>query len=161
MTPRLVVAIASMLLFTSLRAAPPAYVYYPDLRAACQKIARMSIGPAGVTRAQANVLADTYFQIYLGQCGGAEPVRQIKGFWSAPVVAGYAGVRDGVFASTALQVQSRIATSPRFTPKISHVHSFGSIHINRPNQSMKPTAPLRNTFSVFATTPCRGLSPSR
>ena len=31
----------------------------------------------------------------------------------------------------------------------------------RPNQSMKPTAPLRNEFSVFATTPCRGLSLSR
>lgn len=30
-----------------------------------------------------------------------------------------------------------------------------------PNQSMKPTAPLRNKFKVFATTPCRGLSPSR
>ena len=29
------------------------------------------------------------------------------------------------------------------------------------NQSMKPTAPLRNNFSVFATTPCRGLSLSR
>src|SRR5438093_11676955 len=29
------------------------------------------------------------------------------------------------------------------------------------NQSMKPTAPLRSKFSVFATTPCRGLSPSR
>src|SRR4026207_2207200 len=27
----------------------------------------------------------------------------------------------------------------------------------RPNQSMKPTAPLRYNFSVFATTPCRGL----
>ena len=27
-----------------------------------------------------------------------------------------------------------------------------------PNQSMKPTAPPRNKFSVFATTPCRGLS---
>jgi hypothetical protein len=31
----------------------------------------------------------------------------------------------------------------------------------RPNQSMKPTAPPRNNFSVFATTPCRGLSLSR
>jgi uncharacterized membrane protein YphA (DoxX/SURF4 family) len=31
----------------------------------------------------------------------------------------------------------------------------------RPNQSMKPTAPLQNKFSVFATTPCRGLSLSR
>ena len=29
------------------------------------------------------------------------------------------------------------------------------------NQSMKPTAPFRNAFSVFATTPCRGLSLSR
>src|SRR5713226_7429977 len=29
------------------------------------------------------------------------------------------------------------------------------------NQSMKPTAPLREKFSVFATTPCRGLSLSR
>jgi tetratricopeptide (TPR) repeat protein len=29
------------------------------------------------------------------------------------------------------------------------------------NQSMKPTAPDRNKFSVIATTPCRGLSPSR
>jgi hypothetical protein len=29
------------------------------------------------------------------------------------------------------------------------------------NQPMKPTAPLRNNFSVFATTPCRGLSLSR
>jgi len=30
-----------------------------------------------------------------------------------------------------------------------------------PNQTMKPTAPLRSNFSVFATTPCRGLSLSR
>ena len=29
------------------------------------------------------------------------------------------------------------------------------------NQTMKPTAPLRNKFSVLATTPCRGLSLSR
>jgi hypothetical protein len=31
----------------------------------------------------------------------------------------------------------------------------------RLNQSMKPTAPSRYKFSVFATTPCRGLSQSR
>jgi len=30
-----------------------------------------------------------------------------------------------------------------------------------PNQSMKPAAPLHCNFSVFATTPCRGLSLSR
>ena len=29
---------------------------------------------------------------------------------------------------------------------------------NTPNQWTKPTAPLRNEFSVFALTPCRGLS---
>jgi hypothetical protein len=34
-------------------------------------------------------------------------------------------------------------------------------HKQSPNQSMKPTAPRRNNFSVFATLPCRGLSPSR
>src|SRR5437016_2304435 len=31
----------------------------------------------------------------------------------------------------------------------------------RPNHSMKPTAPLGYNFSLFATTPCRGLSLSR
>ena len=36
-----------------------------------------------------------------------------------------------------------------------------SINRNTSNQSMKPTAPSRNNFSVFATTPCRGLSLSR
>jgi pimeloyl-ACP methyl ester carboxylesterase len=33
--------------------------------------------------------------------------------------------------------------------------------VTRSNQSMKPTAPLRNRFSVFAMTPCRGLALSR
>jgi hypothetical protein len=95
MTSRVFAAAATMLVAVSLRAGPPAYTYYPDIRAACEKIAHMRIGPGGVTRAQANLLADTYFQIYLGQCGGAEPVQQMKGFWNAPVVVGYAGVRDG------------------------------------------------------------------
>jgi hypothetical protein len=31
----------------------------------------------------------------------------------------------------------------------------------RPNQSMKPTAPRRNKFNLFATMPCRELSRSR
>jgi hypothetical protein len=35
------------------------------------------------------------------------------------------------------------------------------VDTQRSNQSMKPTAPLRGNFSVFATTPCRGLSLSR
>ena len=34
-------------------------------------------------------------------------------------------------------------------------------HTKTSNQSMKPTAPWRNEFSVFATAPCRGLSLSR
>jgi hypothetical protein len=34
-------------------------------------------------------------------------------------------------------------------------------HVKASNQPMKPTAPLRGNFSVFATTPCRGLSLSR
>jgi hypothetical protein len=29
---------------------------------------------------------------------------------------------------------------------------------NASNQSMKPTAPFGNKLSIFATTPCRGLS---
>ena len=40
-------------------------------------------------------------------------------------------------------------------PKLGNADSR---HIKRPNQSIKPTAPLRYNFSVFATTPCRGLS---
>ena len=36
-----------------------------------------------------------------------------------------------------------------------------SMDHERPNQAMKPTAPLRSNFSVLATTPCRGLSLSR
>ena len=41
------------------------------------------------------------------------------------------------------------------------VGSFSSQPRMQPNQSMKPTAPFRNAFSVFATTPARGLSLSR
>src|SRR5437762_3962172 len=42
-----------------------------------------------------------------------------------------------------------------------YVLAHGSRRSSRPNQTMKPTAPLRCKFSVFATTPCRGLSLSR
>jgi hypothetical protein len=42
------------------------------------------------------------------------------------------------------------------------VSSQGVIRLrNTSNRSMKPAAPLRYNFSVFATTPCRGLSLSR
>ncbi len=38
---------------------------------------------------------------------------------------------------------------------------FVPLNKPRPNHSMKPTAPLGNDLSVFATAPCRGLSLSR
>jgi hypothetical protein len=40
-------------------------------------------------------------------------------------------------------------------------HIFLCVEHESSNQPMKPTAPFRNKFSVFATTPCRGLSLSR
>jgi hypothetical protein len=43
---------------------------------------------------------------------------------------------------------------------ISRSISTGRVQ-RRPNQPMKPTAPLRYNFSEIATTPCRGLSLSR
>jgi hypothetical protein len=53
----------------------------------------------------------------------------------------------------------RAASSVLLTELVS---SQGVIRLrNASNQSMKPTAPLRNNFNVFATTPCRGLSLSR
>jgi len=53
-----------------------------------------------------------------------------------------------------------------FAPWIAHVFTDVVIagivvFLARPNQTMKPTAPFRYNFSVFATTPCRGLSLSR
>ena len=41
------------------------------------------------------------------------------------------------------------------------VPSFFGVVVPASNQSVKPTAPCRNKPSVFATTPCRGLSLSR
>jgi len=49
-----------------------------------------------------------------------------------------------------------LALAERDTRKILNV-----MHHERPNQPMKPTALRRVNFSVFATTPCRGLSLSR
>src|SRR4029434_9049475 len=42
--------------------------------------------------------------------------------------------------------------------KRSYGDCCASVGSERSNRSMKPTSPFRNTFSVFATTPCRGLS---
>jgi hypothetical protein len=95
MTQRLFATICAVLLGGSLLAAKPAYLDFPEIRASCEKVAHMRIGPSGVTRTQADLLADTYFQIFLGQCGGSGPVQQMRDHWSAPVVVGIAGAHDG------------------------------------------------------------------
>ena len=41
------------------------------------------------------------------------------------------------------------------------MQSSWTMSCDRSNQTMKPTAPFRNKFSVFAATPCCGLSFSR
>ncbi len=51
--------------------------------------------------------------------------------------------------------------SPACGATISLSESFMLEFTSRPNQTMKPTAPLRSDFSVLATTPYRGLSLSR
>jgi hypothetical protein len=56
----------------------------------------------------------------------------------------------------------RLSFASYFTPSSaadSHVCYF--VESSSSNQPMKPTAPLLENFSVFATTPCRGLSLSR
>jgi hypothetical protein len=53
-----------------------------------------------------------------------------------------------------------VSATSIFHPLASHSR-YRDIEPFRPNQSMKPTAHWRNKFSVFATTPYRGLSLSR
>ena len=60
--------------------------------------------------------------------------------------------------SSSLRVLAKIALLPN-TPET--LYALREITHRTSNQTMKPTAPPRNTFRLFATTPCRGLSPSR
>ena len=60
----------------------------------------------------------------------------------------------------------RHSTIPQPPPEVLKNDVFESemkftLYPKRSNQSMKPTSPLQNNFSELATTPCRGLSPSR
>jgi len=48
-----------------------------------------------------------------------------------------------------------------FYPRMMSRHNLLCVERESSNQSMKPTAPWRYNFNVFATTPCRGLSLSR
>jgi hypothetical protein len=73
-------------------------------------------------------------------------------------------LKDMPFSELELHVHQALAST--LTQKPDHVivslRSQGLKTDNkRPNQAMKPTAPRRNAFSMFATTPCRGLSLSR
>ena len=90
----------------------------------------------------------------LGACG-ASPTRAMRSWqrWSLYGQLNFSAVP--VYQSLWL-CSSRIITECAWHLVFAHAASaIGSI---RPNQSMKPTAPLRNKFGVFATTPCRGLS---
>jgi hypothetical protein len=73
------------------------------------------------------------------------------------------GANGRIIAATkAFTCRSEImgATDSSYTTALMSVER--AARSNEPsNQSMKPTAPFRNKFSVFATTPCRGLSLSR
>lgn len=117
MTRWLFLAVIGIAITASLAAAPPAYVYYPELGGACQKIANMTIGPTGVSRAQANLLADTYFRIYLGGCGGTEPAQQMKDYWRAPVVVGFGAVHDGALRIDRLTGAVSYRGHPTLHPK--------------------------------------------
>ena len=61
-----------------------------------------------------------------------------------------------------LMVHSRVSDWRRYLlRRFHHAQMFWLVAHTASNQSMKPTAPLRNKFSELATTPCRGLSLSR
>jgi hypothetical protein len=71
------------------------FAYTRELDAACRKAAHLRIGPEGISTAQADLLADTYFQVYFGLCGGPERPQQHVHYWSVPILVGYAGARVG------------------------------------------------------------------
>jgi hypothetical protein len=63
---------------------------------------------------------------------------------------------DDIIQST--QDKRTLVYHSRFSSRrVRYIH----VLITRSNQTMKPTSPFRDKFSVFATTPCRGLSLSR
>ena len=86
----------------------------------------------------------------------AENRQQVEAFYRAAMEAG--GKDNGApglcpeYHGTTMQLSSSLRTGT--TSKWFATNP-------RPNQSMKPTAPFRGKFGELATTPCRGLSPSR
>src|SRR5713101_672317 len=55
----------------------------------------------------------------------------------------------------------RLHSDLRHSKQKKMMHSFLFVDTVASNQPMKPTAPSRGNFRVFATTPCRGSSLSR
>ncbi len=102
---------------------------------------------------------DVHYQFRLGLYDEVEYARQ-KAAWKA-TFANSVGFVNYWF-------EVRTLYSPRFASEIDGLlppqagkQPTPAPPMKKPNQSMKPTAPLRYKFSVFATTPCRGLSLSR
>ena len=66
-----------------------------------------------------------------------------------------ASASPNILGTKGLAVPASLNGQKRLPSIINH-YSFYR-RLTPPNQSMKPTAPLRCKFSLFATTPCRGL----
>src|SRR6266446_6668200 len=99
------------------------------------------------------VLCGTLVQRSVGLSLHAQIISGISTL-AAGISASWFGVRFGSvgWLILALLMVAFIVWAAFYTSHMRH---------SEPNQSMKPTAPLQNKFSVFATTPCRGLSLSR
>ena len=98
-------------------AAPSACAADPELAAKCEKIAHMRIGSSGVTRAQADLLADAYFRIYLGGCGGPETAQRMNGYWKVATVVGYGGAPDEPFRIDRANGKVSCRGKPTLLPK--------------------------------------------
>ena len=102
--------------------------------------------------------AETPFQLHDGR--RLTPRRYFSDYWGQRLVLFILeGEYTCEFEFTAKRSLSRLRASH---DAIQHIlDSYRCTHKKPSNQSMKPTAPPRNAFSVFATPPCRGLSLSR
>ena len=68
------------------------------------------------------------------------------------------GIFGGFIGSLFVYFQDMHSVRSRCMPRALPQKNFIVLQHATSNQSMKPTAPFRNKSSVFATTPCRGLS---
>src|SRR5436309_3177720 len=78
------------------------------------------------------------------------------------LTSAHVGSHDTITSTTWLHAEMMSSYSMVFRCACPRLHFFmyhlvALLYPKRSNQSMKPTAPPRNAFSVFATAPCRGL----